>query len=66
MYLMHTALSRSFVEVGAAFGRDRSTVAHACGAVEDMRDELALDIKIATIEAVIETVAPLLAAEAVR
>jgi hypothetical protein len=29
--------------VGAHFGRDRTTVAHACGRVEDRRDDLMVD-----------------------
>lgn len=39
MYLAHTVPpGASFTEVGRAFGRDRTTVAHACRKVEDHRD----------------------------
>jgi len=38
MYLMHTLLGRTMTEVGRYFGRDRTTVAHACGRIEDRRD----------------------------
>ncbi len=39
MYLMHVILRRSYHEVGRYFGRDRTTVAHACARIEDRRDE---------------------------
>ena len=43
MYLLHTTLGVSLSLVARAFNRDRSTVAHACNAVENMREDLALD-----------------------
>ncbi len=43
MYLVHTSYGISLGRVAAAFGRDRSTVAHACRAVEERRDEPAFD-----------------------
>lgn len=39
MYVAHTVLGVSMKEVGRAFGRHRSTVAHACKVVEDLRDD---------------------------
>ena len=39
MYLAHTCYRLSYQEVADAFGRERTTVAHACGVVEDRRDE---------------------------
>lgn len=39
MYLVYTMLGRTLVEVGAIFGRDRTTVAYACRLIEDRRDE---------------------------
>ena len=30
-------------EIGAAFGRDRTTVGHACNVVEDRRDDAAFE-----------------------
>lgn len=43
MYTAHTALGVSMKEVGKAFGRDRSTVAHACATIEDLRDDKEFD-----------------------
>lgn len=43
MYLAHTVLCRSMTRVGHVFGRDRTTVRHACARVEDMRDRARLD-----------------------
>ena len=51
MYLAHTALSWSLARVGAAFGRDRSTVSHACRRMEDRRDEPLFDLRVAELEA---------------
>ncbi len=39
MYLAHVCCRMSLTEVGAMFGRDRTTVAHACLKVEYRRDE---------------------------
>lgn len=50
MYLCHTLLSLSMTEVGRYFGRDRTTVAHACALVEDLRDDGDADARIARIE----------------
>lgn len=43
MYLAHVAGGISQREVGRIFARDRTTVAHACARVEDMRDDPAFD-----------------------
>lgn len=43
MYLAHVELGLSLAMVGAQFGRDRTTVSHACGRVEDRRDDPAVD-----------------------
>ncbi len=43
MYLAHVAFRLSFTQVGNLFGRDRTTVAHACGVIEDLRDDEHLD-----------------------
>jgi chromosomal replication initiation ATPase DnaA len=43
MYLAHVAFRLSLTEVGRLFGRDRTTVAHACGVVEDLRDDQVID-----------------------
>ena len=41
---------RSLTAVGALFQRDRTTVAHACGVVEDRRDDPDLDARIEHLE----------------
>lgn len=51
MYLAHTALSWTLARVGAAFGRDRTTVGHACRRVEDRRDDPGFDACVAALEA---------------
>jgi len=57
MYLMHVVLSRSYSEVGAALGRDRTTVAHACARIEDRRDDVQFDDEVAALEAEIAPLA---------
>lgn len=39
MYLAHVGYQLSYQEVADAFGRERTTVAHACAVVEDAREE---------------------------
>ncbi len=43
MYLAHTLLGLSYNEVARAYARDRTTVQHACGLVEDRREESRFD-----------------------
>lgn len=50
MYLSHVAFELSLARVGAAFGRDRSTVAHACHRIEDRRDDPAFDDRLDQLE----------------
>ncbi len=50
MYVCHVALQIPFCDIGTAFGRDRTTVGHACHVVEDRRDDLAFDEFISAIE----------------
>lgn len=50
MYLAHVAGGLSLTDAGLMFGRDRTTVAHACGAVEDARDGAAFDRRIDRLE----------------
>lgn len=54
MYLVHVVLSRSYSEIGDFFGRDRTTVAHACARIEDMRDCPKFDAEVASLEGAIE------------
>lgn len=50
MYLAHVACGVSLTDVGILFGRDRTTVAHACGLVEDKRDDPDLDCRLDHLE----------------
>ena len=50
MYLAHVAFGLSFTEVGRAFGRDRTTAAHACRRIEDRRADRGLDTALAELE----------------
>ena len=50
MYLAHVAFGLSFTEVGRAFGRDRTTAAHACRWIEDRRADRGLDTALAELE----------------
>lgn len=50
MYLVHTLLGRTQLSVSRLFGRDRSTVAHACQVIEDRRDDKAFDAYLGELE----------------
>jgi len=52
MYVAHVALGMTMREVGLGFGRDRTTVLHACHLVEDMRDDAEFDRIVAVFEKV--------------
>ena len=52
MYVAHVVLQLTMGEVGRGFGRDRTTVLHACHLVEDMRDDPEFDRIVATAERV--------------
>jgi chromosomal replication initiation ATPase DnaA len=52
-YLCHVGFEFSLARVAVAFGRDRSTIAHACHAIEDRRDEAQFDLWISGLEAVL-------------
>ena len=43
MYLTHVVYGLTLSQVATQFGRDRTTVSHACHRVEDMRDDPAID-----------------------
>lgn len=55
MYLMHVALGTSLTAVGAAFGRDRTTVSHACALIEDMRDDPDFDHDVERLEGILQS-----------
>ncbi|QLF69813.1 chromosomal replication initiator DnaA [Peteryoungia desertarenae] len=50
MYVCHVAYSMPQAEIALVFGRDRSTVRHACHIVEDRRDDPAFDTLVSIIE----------------
>lgn len=58
MYLMHVALGRSLTDVGTFYGRDRTTVSHACGLVEDQRDLPEFDAEVGDLERRIRELTP--------
>ncbi len=50
MYVAHVTLGLSLTRVGHKFGRDRTTVAHACRLVEDLRDDAGFDFALEHLE----------------
>lgn len=50
MYVSHVTLGMTMTAVGAGFGRDKSTVVHACHTIEDMRDDEDFDLIVARVE----------------
>lgn len=58
MYLAHVAFGLSLTRVGQVFSRDRTTVAHACSRVEDLRDDPSFDRSIELLEGVVRTLGP--------
>lgn len=62
MYLMRASLGMSLSRVARAFGRDRSTVSHACHVIEDLRDDVDFDIWIEQLSVGLSSVAVLNAA----
>ena len=50
MYLCHVILGETLTSVGHAFGRDRTTVSHACALIEDMRDDPKFDLAVSELE----------------
>ena len=53
MYVTHVVLQFSLTELGCAFGRDRTTVGHACNVVEDRRDDPAYDRFVTGVERIV-------------
>ena len=52
MYVAHVVLHLSMQDVGRGFGRDRTTVLHACHLVEDLRDDPEFDRTVVMTERV--------------
>lgn len=53
MYLAHVAKGISLTSIGAAFGRDRTTVSYACRLIEDLRDDKQFDAELDRLEALL-------------
>ncbi len=53
MYLSHVAFELSLSRVAMAFGRDRTTVSHACHLIEDRRDDPSFDEQLDELEQVL-------------
>jgi chromosomal replication initiation ATPase DnaA len=51
IYLARVVLGMTFVEAGRLYGRDRTTAAHACRVIEDLRDDERFDRLLAQLEA---------------
>jgi chromosomal replication initiation ATPase DnaA len=58
-YLCHVGFELSLARIAAAFGRDRSTIAHACHTIEDRREDAQFDLWIGGLEAMLQQAAPL-------
>lgn len=56
MYVCHVALRIPQNDIATAFGRDRSTVGHACHVVEDRRDDPVFDDFVSAMERVVVSV----------
>jgi len=56
MYLTHVGFGMSLHRVANAFGRDRSTIAHACHLIEDRRDEREFDEFVDALENALSSV----------
>ncbi len=61
MYLVHVTCGLSLSDVGDLFARDRTTVRHACGLIEDMRDDHTFDLALQCLEGVVLHLAELCA-----
>ena len=59
MYLAHITFGLTLTSVGRAFGRDRTTVSHACALVEDARDDPEIDRTLEVLEAIVKRLASL-------
>lgn len=57
MYLLNVSAGQNMVEIGDLFGRDRTTVSHACGRVEDRRDCPEFDAIVTQLEGAVDVLA---------
>jgi chromosomal replication initiation ATPase DnaA len=54
MYLAHVGFGFSLTRIGICFGRDRTTVRHACERIEDRRDDPALEFGLDALQAALQ------------
>lgn len=54
MYLAHVHFGLTLSQVGRNFGRDRTTVAHACARIEDSRDDPRIESVLVCLEAALD------------
>jgi chromosomal replication initiation ATPase DnaA len=59
MYLAHVTFGLTLTTVGREFGRDRTTVSHACALVEDARDNPEFDHTVDVLESIARRLASL-------
>ena len=52
MYTCHVIFRLRMSDIGNGFGRDRTTVLHACHLIEDLRDDAEFDAMVASFERV--------------
>jgi hypothetical protein len=57
MYLAHIVFGISLSRIAKHFGRDRTTVGHACALVEDLRDDRVLDGELDFLESILNALA---------
>jgi chromosomal replication initiation ATPase DnaA len=57
-YLCHVGFELSLGRIAAAFGRDRSTIAHACHTIEDRREDAQFDLWIGGLETMLKQAPP--------
>ncbi len=50
MYLAHVCFGQDFSAIGRGFGRDPSTVRHACALIEDVRGDARFDRLLSYLE----------------
>jgi Bacterial dnaA protein helix-turn-helix len=58
MYLTHVGFGMSLQRTAGAFGRDRSTIAHACHKMEDARDIDSIDLLLEQLEQALGALPP--------
>ena len=58
IYLAHVSFHWPLARVAFAFGRDRTTCAHACHRIEDLRDDPVFDARLLAVEACLSQMPP--------